>query len=169
MHVEVPRTRREFLAKAGGGFGALAMASLLDAQQAPAHYPARAKSVIFLFMEGGPSGIDLFDPKPKLNELQGQPLPPSFKPVITAMGEYGAPLLGSRRTWMQHPKCGLWYSDWVPHIGGCLEDIAVLRSCVTDGINHSGFGRHVHPGGSRCRHRRLGGGAAQRLRPDARR
>ncbi len=59
--------------------------------------PARAKSVIFLFMEGGPSHIDMFDPKPRLNELAGQPLPSSFKPVITPMGESGSPLLGSKR------------------------------------------------------------------------
>jgi hypothetical protein len=102
------------------------------------HYPARAKSVIFLFMEGGPSGIDLFDPKPKLNELHGQQLPSSFKPVITAMGEYNAPLLGSKRTWFRHPKCGSWYSDWVPHTGALMDEIAVLRSCITDGLNHSG-------------------------------
>ena len=82
-HHETPRTRREFLAKAGAGFGALAMSSLLQGQDAPkfeasttsAHYKATAKSVIFLFMEGGPSGIDMFDPKPELQRRAGQPLP----------------------------------------------------------------------------------------------
>src|ERR1043166_9920783 len=98
-HHEIPRTRREFLAKAGAGFGAIAMSALLEAQDAPtfetstqkSHYRPTAKSVIFLFMEGGPSGIDLFYPKPKLQELAGQPLPKSFGRVITAMGEYGSP------------------------------------------------------------------------------
>jgi len=146
-HVEIPRTRREFLAKSGAGFGALALSSLLGPSTATAaepgaalrpHYPGRAKSVIFLFMEGGPSALDTFDPKPKLNELAGKPLPPSFKPVITAMGEYGSPLLGTKRTWSRHGKSGLWVSDWYPHVAQCADDLAVLRSCVTDGINHSG-------------------------------
>src|SRR6266478_2338851 len=97
-HLRIPTTRREFLAKSGAGFGALALSSLLGGSTATAaegssalqqHYPMRAKSVIFLFMEGGPSAMDTFDPKPKLNEMAGKPLPPSFKPVITAMGEYG--------------------------------------------------------------------------------
>jgi hypothetical protein len=146
-HVEIPRTRREFLAKSGAGFGALALSSLLGPSIAKAaeagsalrpHYAARAKSVIFLFMEGGPSALDTFDPKPKLNELAGKPLPPSFKPVITAMGEYGSPLLGTKRTWSRHGKGGLWISDWYPHVAECADDLAVLRSCVSDGINHSG-------------------------------
>jgi hypothetical protein len=146
-HVEIPSTRREFLAKSGAGFGALALGSLLGASSAKAaeagsalapHYAARAKSVIFLFMEGGPSALDTFDPKPLLNELAGKPLPPSFKPVITAMGEYGSPLLGSKRTWARHGQSGLWVSDWYPHVAQCADDLAVIRSCIQDGINHSG-------------------------------
>src|SRR5437762_1924006 len=100
-HVELLHNRRDFLLKAGGGFGAVALNWLLRddrlfADPAPAAtsplapkptlFPARAKSVIFLFMEGGPSHIDLFDPKPKLNELAGQSLPASFGKVITSMG-----------------------------------------------------------------------------------
>jgi hypothetical protein len=140
-HVEIPSTRREFLAKSGAGFGAMAMSSLLGASDGPAlkpHYGARAKSVIFLFMEGGPSAMDTFDPKPKLNELAGKPLPPSFKPVITAMGEYNSPLLASKRTWARYGKGGLWVSDWYPHVAQCADDLAVIRSCIQDGINHSG-------------------------------
>ena len=146
-HVEIPTTRRDFLAKSGAGFGALAMSSLLGLDSARAaesgsalkpHYAMRAKSVIFLFMEGGPSGLDLFDPKPKLNEMAGKPIPSSFKQVITAMGEYGSPLLGSKRKWAQHGKSGLWVSDWLPHVAQCADDLAVIRSCVSDGINHSG-------------------------------
>src|SRR5262249_34458504 len=106
------------------------------APKAP-HYPATAKSAIFLFMEGGPSHMDLFDPKPKLIELAGQSLPASFGKVITSMGEASAPLLGSKRKWQQHGQCGTWVSDWLPHIATCVDDIAVLRSCWADGINHS--------------------------------
>jgi hypothetical protein len=148
-------TRRDFLTRAGGGFGALALSYLLQGTSLSAaieeearsltnpllprkpQLPAKAKSVIFLFMEGGPSHIDLFDPKPKLNELAGQPLPESFGKVITAMGEAGSPLLASKRTWKQHGQGGLWVSDWLPEIATCADDLAVVRSCWADGINHS--------------------------------
>jgi hypothetical protein len=97
----------------------------------------RAKNVIFLFMEGGPSHLDLFDPKPLLNKLAGQPLPDSFGSVITAMGEAKSPLLASQRQWKQHGQSGLWVSDWLPEIAKCADDLAVVRSCWADGINHS--------------------------------
>jgi hypothetical protein len=70
--------------------------------------------------------------------MAGKPLPPSFKPLITAMGEFHSPILPDKRQWFRNPECGLWYSDWIPHIGSCLSDIAVIRSCIQDGINHSG-------------------------------
>ena len=91
----------------------------------------------FLFMEGGPSHLDLFDPKPLLNQLAGQPLPSSYGTVLTAMGEAKAPLLGSKRSWKQHGQSGQWFSDWIPHIASCADDLAVIRSCTSDGINHS--------------------------------
>ncbi|MHC2068275.1 DUF1501 domain-containing protein [Bremerella sp. T1] len=146
-HIEIPTTRREFLAKSGGGFGAMALAALMgqSASGAPVdprapkttHFPAKAKNVIFLFMEGGPSHIDLFDPKPLLNELAGQKLPDSFGKVILAMGENDAPLMRCPRKWKQHGESGLWVSDWFPEIATCADDLCVIRSCVSDGINHS--------------------------------
>jgi hypothetical protein len=145
-HIEYTQTRREFLTKAGGGFGALALAGLtgLDksfgassATRPSGHVRPRAKSVIFLFMEGGPSHLDTFDPKPELNKLAGKQIPDSFKKVITAMGEFKSPLLGSKRTWKQHGQSGLWVSDWLPHLSECVDDMAVIRSCWADGINHS--------------------------------
>jgi len=108
-HFEPPVSRRDMLSCAGAGFGSLALAGMLaesaqvqaavESVSAPkkSHLFPRAKSVIFLFMEGGPSQMDTFDPKPELNRLAGQPLPGSFKPVITPMGEYNAPLLPSQR------------------------------------------------------------------------
>jgi hypothetical protein len=153
-HYEALVNRREFLLRGGGGFGALALAWLMRnsplnqtlaaapqgasalAPRAP-HFPAKAKSVIFLFMEGGPSHIDLFDPKPLLNKLAGQKLPPSFGPIITAMGEVNAPLLESRRAWKQHGQSGIWVSDWLPHTAECVDDMAVIRSCWADGLNHA--------------------------------
>jgi hypothetical protein len=145
--------RRDFLLRIGAGFGALALidmlrgtplqAALAESKPGnplapkPGHHPAKAKSVIFLFMEGGPSHMDLFDPKPLLNELAGKPIPESFGRVITAMGEFDSPILGSRRQWKQHGKSGIWVSDWLPHTAEMVDDIAVIRSCMADGINHS--------------------------------
>src|SRR5436305_3264770 len=120
-HMDIPLTRREMLLRGGAGFGALALAGLLGdislraaSPSGSVHgvgggswtVPARAKSCIFLFMEGGPSHIDTFDPKPLVNELAGKPLPSSFKPVITPMGESGSPILPVKRKWARHGKGG---------------------------------------------------------------
>ena len=139
---ETQYSRREALRTgcsvlSGAGLSALLQRPAVGRDEQAPHHKPTAKSVIFLFMEGGPSHIDLFDPKPKLNELAGQPLPESFGPVITPMGEYDAPLLPSRRTWKQHGQAGTWASDWIPNIAECLDDIAVVRSCWGNGLNHS--------------------------------
>jgi hypothetical protein len=152
-HVPLFRSRRDFLRLAGGGFGALALSALLAedgrgepgrspdlgplAPKAP-HFRARAKSVIFLFMEGGPSHVDLFDPKPELTKRHGQPLPASFGKVITPMGTGGNNLLASKRTFKKYGKAGLDFSDWVPHMATCADDWALLRACWADGLNHVG-------------------------------
>ncbi|HIG29805.1 MAG TPA: DUF1501 domain-containing protein, partial [Verrucomicrobiales bacterium] len=78
------------------------------------------------------------DYKPLLNRLAGKPLPESFAEPITAMGEKGSALLEAPRTWKRHGQSGLWASEWIPHIAGCMDDIAVIRSCWTNGINHAG-------------------------------
>ena len=156
--------RRRMLQNAGSGFGLLALEAMLRqegafgqeaiaggqagqtqagpvqasrGQASRGHHAAKAKSVIFLFMEGGPSHIDLFDPKPKLRELAGQPLPSSFKPIITPMGEYNAPLMPSKRTWKQYGQSGAWVSDWLPHTAQHVDDLAIIRSCWGNGLNHS--------------------------------
>jgi hypothetical protein len=130
------------LTQAGAGFGALALSSLLaeraTAAAKPPQHPPRAKSVIFLFMEGGPSSIDTFDPKPQLDKLNGQKLPASFKPVILPMGENDAPLMASKRKWQQYGEGGLWVSDWYPHVAQCADDLVVVRSLWGNGLNHSG-------------------------------
>jgi hypothetical protein len=144
------RNRREFFTRAGSGLAGLALSSMLQedaraaqpaadpmAPKAP-HHPPKAKSVIWLFMEGGPSHIDLFDPKPKINELHGQAMPASFGKVITAMGTASNTLMGSPRHWKRHGQAGTWVSDWYPHIANHVDDIAVLRSCWANGLNHVG-------------------------------
>ena len=148
-HYDYATSRRDFLKTAGCGFGAVALAALLKQPMFGATgtvTPAaeqlaragRAKNVIFLFMEGGPSHLDTFDRKPLINELSGQKLPASFKPPILAMGESNSPIMGSPRTWQQHGQSGLWVSDWFPHVAAHADDLAVIKSCVSDGINHAG-------------------------------
>lgn len=144
------KSRREFFRHAGSGLAGMALASLIAEQRAsgaagrdplaakPGHHEAKAKAVIWLFMEGGPSHIDLFDPKPRLNELAGQPMPASFGRPITAMGTASNTLMGSPRKWKRHGQSGLWVSDWYPHIANHVDDMAVLRSCWANGLNHVG-------------------------------
>ncbi|HQX51729.1 MAG TPA: DUF1501 domain-containing protein [Planctomycetaceae bacterium] len=147
--VDISTSRRDFLCSTGGGFGALAFAalsgqSLMAADRAnpvAARIPDRigkAKSVIWLFMEGGPSHLDLFDRKPAINELAGQSLPDSFPRPVTAMGEANSPILECKRQWAQHGEGGLWISDWLPHHSSIADELCVIRSCVSDGINHAG-------------------------------
>jgi hypothetical protein len=155
-------SRREFLLRAGGGFGALALAHLLESDRLRAgefnsaehatrgsaadsplapragHMKARAKRVIFLFMDGGPSQLDTFDPKPRVNELAGKPLPDSVPRPITPMGVSNNPLLASHRGWSRHGQSGIEVSDWLPHIATCVDDLAIVRSCWADGLNHVG-------------------------------
>ncbi len=138
------RSRREFFQGAGSGLAGLALSSLLQAEAPdplspkPAHYAPKAKSVIWCFMEGGPSHLDLFDPKPKLDELSGKPMPDSFGKPITAMGTASNTLMGTKRKWKQHGQSGLWVSDWYPHIAQHVDDMAVIRSCWANGLNHVG-------------------------------
>jgi hypothetical protein len=154
-HKRMARSRREFLTKAGSGLGALALGSMMDRDgllpqataattntnplraKAPHHKPT-AKSVIWLFMEGGPSHIDLFDPKPELMKLAGQPMPASFGKVITAMGTSNNTLMPSQRTFRQYGQSGIWVSDWYPEIANHVDDLAVFRGCWADGLNHVG-------------------------------
>jgi Protein of unknown function (DUF1501) len=139
------RSRRDFLMRSSGGLGALAVSAMLQgadrpdplAPKKPDHAPT-AKSVIFLFMEGGPSHLDIFDPKPELQRLAGQPMPPSYGKVITAMGTASNTLMPSSRTWKQYGQSGMWVSDWYPEIARHVDDLTMFRSCWADGLNHVG-------------------------------
>jgi hypothetical protein len=102
------------------------------------HFKPTAKSVIWLFMEGGPSHIDLFDPKPALEKLAGQPMPESFGRPITAMGTASNTLMPAKRTWKQYGQSGIWVSDWYPEIAKHVDDMTVFRACWADGLNHVG-------------------------------
>jgi hypothetical protein len=151
-HVRPSLSRRDFLLKAGGGFGALAVSyllqrdgvalaassSLIPPHSSLPHFPPKAKSVIFLFTEGGPSHVDLLDPKPMLQKMHGQKMPASFGRVITAMGTSDNTLLASKRTFKQHGQSGQWLSDWLPYTAQCADDLCIIRSCHADGLNHVG-------------------------------
>ena len=148
-----PLNRREFLTRTGNGFGLLALAHLLPGQaQAgdrelhgaanplaarPPMFAVKAKRCIFLFMTGGPSQIDLFDPKPLLNRLDGQPLPPSFGKIHSQFLENDPLCMGSHRRWGKYGQAGLDMSDLVPCLHRHADDIAVVRSCVADSVIHA--------------------------------
>lgn len=130
-------SRRNFLASAGGGAGLLALSSL-SAQHAAAaeHHPARARRVLWLFMHGGPSHVDLFDPKPALTKYAGQPLPESFGNVMTRRNVARNPLLAPVRRFRPRGESGLPISDFLPHTAQHADDLCVIRSLHGDSVNH---------------------------------
>ncbi len=135
------------------GLGSVALASLindgmLQAAPSPAdplapqkpHFPPRAKNVIYLFMAGGPSQLELFDYKPKLVELNGQEIPKSYlegKRFAFMNSSHGVKLLGTRRKFQQHGQGGAWVSDMLPHTAGIADEISIVKSCSTDLFNHA--------------------------------
>ncbi|MEX0676680.1 MAG: DUF1501 domain-containing protein [Pirellulales bacterium] len=145
-------SRREFLAQAGGGLGAIALASLLSGDRLlhaakgdvrsrplapkPSHVEPRARRVIYLFMHGGPSHVDLFDPKPELIEYAGQPLPESVGPVMTRRKVAQNPLLGPVKPFRPRGESGLPISDFLPHVSEVADELCVLRGCHGDSVNH---------------------------------
>jgi hypothetical protein len=144
-------TRRDFFTSAASGLGLLALSSMLQrdvllAASAPAdplapkapHFAPKAKNCIFIFMEGAPSQIDLFDPKPKLNELNGQPLPESMTKNVrfAFIKKETARLMGSPRKFAKHGQCGMEFSDLLPHMATCADDLLMVRSMHTEQFNH---------------------------------
>jgi hypothetical protein len=147
-HSRPTRTRREFVRDACCGFGGLALASLLHEEAAragsadplaprPPHLPARAQAVIFLFMAGGPSHLETFDPKPLLNKLDGQKRPKEFGEAKYQFVQGNAKLLGTKRTFQKHGRSGIEVSDLFPETAKCVDDLAVVRSCHGDMVVHS--------------------------------
>jgi hypothetical protein len=136
-HSKTTRTRHEFLTDAFCGFGSLAFAAMLGEERALAAPGAKAKSVIFLFMAGGPSHLETFDPKPLLNKLSGQSRPKEFGEVQRQFIKGEPKLLGTKRTFKQYGQSGLWISDLLPHTATCADDLAVIRSCQADAFVHS--------------------------------
>jgi hypothetical protein len=141
-------SRRRFLANAGGGAGMLALSSMLAEQGfaspesknplAPksSHFPARAKRVIWVFLHGGPSHVDLFDPKPDLVKYSGKPLPDSFGMVMTRRDVATNPLLGPIRPFRPRGESGIEISDFLPNLSECADELCVIRSMHGDSVNH---------------------------------
>ena len=146
------QSRRDFLTTSANGVGLVALASLLaedgrlsagDDPLAPkkGHFAPKAKNCICIYLEGAPSQLDLFDPKPKLNELAGQKLPDSLvKNVRFAfLQKETATVLGCPRKWKKHGQCGMELSELLPHLATCVDDMTFVRSMHTEAFNH-------HPG-----------------------
>ncbi len=136
------------------GLGSLALASLLDERRAlaapakltnplfprPGHFAGRAKRVIYLFMAGAPSQLELFDYKPKLIELNSQPIPTSFtdgKRFAFMGSSHGNKLLGTRRKFQQHGQSGAWVSEMFPYLSGVVDDLTFVKSCKAELFNHA--------------------------------
>jgi len=157
----IEHTRRQFLTSSASGIGAAALASMLAADGvlsprtavaasssainplAPKkpHFQGKCKSCIFIFMAGAPSQLDLFDPKPKLNEMHGKPLPKSMleKVRFAFIKKNNALLMGSKRKWKKYGQAGMDLSDLLPHIGSVADEILFVRSLHSEQFNH-------HPG-----------------------
>src|SRR5262245_27463653 len=139
-HSPLP-SRRQMLRRVGAGFGSLALTALLadEAAASPGnplaprqpHFPARAKRVIFLFMPGGPSQVDTFDPKPRLNQENGKPSPKLY------LGQTRK-LLASPWRFTKRGQCGLDVSELFPEVGSRADQLCVIRSMVADDVNHPG-------------------------------
>src|ERR1043165_8553846 len=139
-------SRRAFLRRAGAGFGLVALSSLLGEQgllagenpfaPKPTHFPAKAKRVIFLFMSGGPSHVDLFDPKPDLVKLAGQPIPESFGQFKTRRAVAKNKLLPPCREFKPRGQSGIEISDFLPNIAKWADEMCLFRGCYGDSVTH---------------------------------
>ena len=142
MDMQPRLNRRTILQSSAFGFGSIALSQMLaaDGLSTPItgpHFSPRAKNVIFIFMSGGPSHLDLFDPKPKLNQLHGQAVPASFLETLADPVIKGdARCFGSPRTFRRFGQSGMQFSDYVQHLGSCADDLCMVRSMYTTTSNH---------------------------------
>lgn len=155
-------TRRHFFGRTATGIGTAALFSLLgrrsaaDAREAgrgvlaAPHFAPKAKRVIFLFMSGGPSHIDLFDYKPKLRDYHGQELPGSVRmgQRVTGMtaSQKSFPCVAPMFRFQRHGECGAWLSELLPHTGDIVDDIAIVKSLNTEAINHDPAVTYIQTG-----------------------
>ncbi len=166
-HIPAARTRRDFLFTAGGGLGGIALNALLARADGgkpsanplaikPPHFAATAKRVIFLFMVGGPSQIDLFDPKPALEKWHGKQLPEATGRPKSQFTSGKETVLASTRKFKQHGQSGQWVSDLMPHLAECADDICFLKSCWGHSTIHAPAIYELHTGRTLVGHPSLG-------------
>ncbi|HUQ90748.1 MAG TPA: DUF1501 domain-containing protein [Bryobacteraceae bacterium] len=146
-------TRRDILRGAAHGFGAVALEHMLQAKPRvnplaakPPHFPAKAKSIIFIFCVGGPSQIDTFDPKPALEKYNGQKLPESFGKVVGQFTAGDTPLLKSPWNFKQYGQSGQWVSELFPHMAQVVDDLCFVRNFYTESVVHAPAMYQVHSG-----------------------
>ncbi len=154
-YLPAPPSRREMLLQSANGFGALALAMLLGDHAyggrlapdplapRPGHHPARARSVIFLYMDGGPSQVDTFDPKPRLAREHGQPI--RMKVPATQFNNVGN-VLASPWPFQRYGRSGLPVSDLFPHVARRVDDLAIIRSMVSNFSEHTNANYFLHSG-----------------------
>ncbi len=150
-------TRREMLSLASNGFGAMALLGLSSNLKAKTstkairgldgspHFIPKAKSIIFLYMDGGISQVDAFDPKPRLTKESGQDPAKKFKVDATQFNESGR-LLGTFWEFRQHGESGMWMSELFPHIATCVDDIAMINSMYSEFPEHTNANYYLHTG-----------------------
>ncbi|MDX1566124.1 MAG: DUF1501 domain-containing protein, partial [Phycisphaeraceae bacterium] len=150
IHKQKQWTRRQLLRRAGGGFGSLALAGLMAEQglcglsgvganplaPRPSHFPAKAKSVIWLFINGGPSHVDTWDYKPELTKKDGQELK-GFNKFTGFFANAVGPLMKSPFAFKQHGECGKWVSSLFPNMARHVDKMAFIHSLWSDSNNHS--------------------------------
>lgn len=149
--IDVPATRRQLLQQSAGGFGALALAGLMTKTSdavSPASVPRphsqpKARSVIFLYMDGGPSQVDTFDPKPRLTAEHGQPFKMKMEP--TQFNDNGL-TLGSPWKFARHGECGSAVSELFPCVAKCVDDLAIVRSMTSEFSEHTSANYLLHTG-----------------------
>jgi hypothetical protein len=165
-HIPVAASRRDFLFRAGGGLGGIALSWLLSREAAAAstnplaarkpHFAPKAKRVIFLFMVGGPSQMDLFDPKPALTKWHGKPLPADSGRPKSQFTTGAETVLASTRKFQKHGKSGQWLSDLLPHLSECVDDICFLKSCWCNSTIHAPAMYELHTGRTLMGHPSIG-------------
>src|SRR5438105_7373995 len=143
-HHHRPLNRREMLARCANGFGAVAFSVLAaDTSRAALHHPARARSVIFLYMDGGPSQVDTFDPKPLLDKYHGRDPHTVLKVEPTQFDSVGK-VMASPWKFKQHGESGLPVSDLFPHLAERVDDLCVVRSMVAKFPEHTSANYFLH-------------------------
>lgn len=143
-HIHTPLTRREFLTKTSLGIGAVSLASLLNPSSLFAsgnrtHFVPKAKRIIYLYMAGAPSQLDLFDYKPQLVKRHGQDLPSSVlgdRVTGTVSAQNSLPMVGSPYKFSQHGQSGMWMSDLMPHMSKITDQLCKVQSMYTESVQH---------------------------------